>query len=193
METYYRRVLPLSPWTVLRHIDADEVWGPLSSEDLAVVSHFFSMPDEGIPVTEALMQHWVDVLIQADEDRQVRIFERINSVMTVLLETNRTEFMKEGQHPLRCILIFIRLLMRSWPDLQNEHETFGRMAPFEEMKTAFWYAGFIQISAWLDEVRQDIDEAVWRVWLPLPEEQMLRQCVILTERNLPTHIMGESA
>ena len=179
-----RRLVHLSPWTILSRIEDDDIWRTLTPDDLAGISRIFSMDDLGLPVFGALMQRWVDVLVLAGEDRRGLIFERINGIMKHLLDISSNQFIEDDRtkrnNNIRCILIFIRFLMRSWPDDQTKNEAFGLTEKKEEKKSDFWRTGFLQITFWLDEARKDLDEVIWRPWFPLSEEKMLIRCMILT-------------
>lgn len=184
---YMHRLVQASPWTVLSRIEDDTVWRYITEDNLKDLFRILILQNQGYPVCETLMQQWVDALVAADEARRGMIFERINSLVRHLLETDRSastpDDVDQGYNNRRCILIFIRLLVRSWPDGPARDACFGSGDNAEMKKVAFWRVGFTRITTWLEEASHGIDRAVWRKWLPVAEENILKQCLILTERS----------
>lgn len=181
-------VLPLarfSQWTFLSQITDDERWEKVSVGDCSGAARLIA-DQQAFHMVEALAQRWVEALTQAPADHQRALFRRIETAITAAV-ADRGEVSADQQfsEPVetRLLFVFVRTLVRSWPDADSQEAAFGLGAQRNPSCAAFWRMALLAINDWLAEARSLTPEAIWRKDFSPADEDAFKTALITTERG----------
>lgn len=181
-------VLPLarfSQWTFLSRIADNELWEQVSVGDCSGAARLIA-DQQAFHMVEALAQRWVEALTLAPADHQRVLFRRIETAITAAV-ADRGEVSEDDQlsEPVetRLLLIFVRTLVRSWPDADSQESAFGLGAQPNPSRSAFWRMALLTINDWLAEARGLTPEAIWRKDFSTADEYAFKNALIMTERG----------